>query len=304
MPALRSLRVVLNGKIAGHPLLRPAIETLRNRGHRVEVRVTWEGGDAAFFAEEAALNGFDAVVAAGGDGTLNEVVGGVCRLPSEQRCAVGVTPLGTANDFATAVGIVTDDPLDALTLAAEAEPTPIDVGRLDERVFINVASGGIGAEVTTETPPELKHLLGRVAYLISGLSQVKNIQTVPIRLEGPDFLWEGRSFVFAVGNGRQAGGGFRVCPRARLDDGLLDVFVLPEVPANQLLMVLRDFLTLGADLPHEAVIYRQLPWVRVSSEKMIQVNLDGEPLRIRACRFSVEPAALPFFLPPHSPLVG
>ncbi len=300
MSISRSFRVVINGKVAGHPLLRPAIEEVRARGRRVEVRVTWESGDAALFAEEAARNGLDGVVAVGGDGTLSEVVDGVCRLPLEQRCAVGVVPLGTANDFAKACGIGAGDPLDGLMLAAEAEPTRIDVGRLGNRRFINVASGGFGAEVTTETPHDWKHLLGRAAYLITGLTQVKNIRAHTLRLEGPDFTWAGRAYVFAVGNGRQAGGGFQVCPRARIDDGLLDVFVLPETPPNQLMRLLRDLLHLRADLPPDAIVYRQLPRLRVTSDEMIQVNLDGEPLRSRSHEFAVEPAALPFFLPPRA----
>src|SRR5262249_53730094 len=138
--AARSLRVIVHGKAAGNELLRSAVGQVRQRGHRVEVRVTWEPGDAVRFAAEAVAAGPDAVVAAGGDGTLNEVVNGVVAEGLPARCPVGVLPLGTANDFATACGIPADDLTAALLLAAEGTPTPIDLGRVNGRVFVNVAS--------------------------------------------------------------------------------------------------------------------------------------------------------------------
>lgn len=296
MPETRTLRLVLNGKALQAPGLRPAVETIRREGHRVQVRVTWEAGDANRYAWEAARDGVDAVVAGGGDGTLSEVVNGVCRLPAAQRCAVGVMPLGTANDFARAVGPL-PDPYAALHRAATAPPTRIDVGRLGARAFVNVASGGFGAQVTAETPPEFKHLLGRAAYLITGLAQATTIQARALRIAGPDFQWAGRAYVFAVGNGRQAGGGFQVCPEASLTDGLLDLFLLPEVPLPQLLSLLRDLLRRRVPLTHEAVLYRRLPWCRLEADEDLQVNLDGEPLCRRSYHFTLEPAALPFLMP-------
>ena len=138
----RIMRVILNGRAAQDQRLRTAVAQMRERGHRVEVRVTWEAGDARRFAAEAAQARIETIVAAGGDGTLHEVVNGVFDAHEPVRCAIGVLPLGTANDFATACGIPTADLLDALTLIAEGTPVPIDVGMLGERVFINVASGG------------------------------------------------------------------------------------------------------------------------------------------------------------------
>ncbi len=150
--ARRALCLVVNGKSAGDPALRAAVGEIRDRGYPLDIRVTWEGGDAARYAAEAAKGAYDVVVAAGGDGTVNEVVQGVLDVGSSSNIAVGILPYGTANDFATGCGIPKGNPLAALTLAAEGEPTPIDVGKVNERCFINVASGGFGAKVTAETP--------------------------------------------------------------------------------------------------------------------------------------------------------
>ena len=265
--------------------------------------MTWERGDAEHFAAEATGTGTEVVVAVGGDGTLHEVVNGVLAGESPS-CAVGVVPLGTANDFATACGLPSADPLGALKRIAAGTPRRIDVGRIDGRYFINVASGGFGAEVTAQTPEERKHLLGRAAYLLTGLAHVKNIQPRPVCLVAPGLSWEGTMYALAVGNGRQAGGGFQVCPRARLDDGLLDVLVIPELPRLELFRLLNDLLLRqGLSLPsQEQIIYRQVSSLQVETEADLQFNLDGEPLRGRTFRFGVLPASLPFFLPPEASL--
>src|SRR5439155_12833525 len=177
-----------------------------------------------------------------GDGTLQEVVQGVARAGLPARCAVGVVPLGTANDFAAGVDIPRGDPLAALDLIATTAPTPIDLGRVGDRCFLNVASGGFVTGVTAATPEGMKRLLGGVAYLLTGLVSWGSIEAKPVWLRGPDLAWDGNLYVLAVGNGRRAGGGFRVCDRARLDDGLFDVLVVSEMPFDQALSVLGDLL--------------------------------------------------------------
>ena len=120
----RHLRLILHGKAAGVPEIRQAVEAVRNRGHRLDVRVTWEAGDSIRYAKEAAADGVETVVAGGGDGTLNEVAAGVVDGSGPPSCCLGLLPLGTANDFAKACGIPVDNPEAALMLAAEGEVSP------------------------------------------------------------------------------------------------------------------------------------------------------------------------------------
>jgi lipid kinase YegS len=298
----RIIRVIVNGRVAQDAQLRAAVAQVRERGHRVEVRVTWEAGDAQRFAAEAAEAGIPTIVAAGGDGTLHEVVNGVAWAGAYADCAIGILPLGTANDFASACGIPTADLLDALLLIAEGTPAPIDVGRLGERVFVNVASGGFGAQVTAETPPELKRLLGAVAYFLTGLRYVTDLQALQARVEAPEFRWEGDFYALAIGNGRQAGGGFHVCPWALLDDGLLDVLIIPAMPRAHLFTLLED-LRRGTHLNNVHVVYRRLPSLKIESDQPLQVNLDGEPVHDTVFNFEQLPWRIPFHLPPAAPLL-
>ncbi|HEY4308673.1 MAG TPA: lipid kinase YegS [Pirellulales bacterium] len=303
----RTLHVIVNGKVAGDPRLREAVRVVRERGHRIQVSVTWESGDAARFAQ-AAVTECDFVVAAGGDGTINEVVSGLIESSAADaanptRAAFGILPMGTANDFARGCHVPTDDLTQALVDVAEGVVTPIDVGRVNGRTFINVATGGFGTQVTVETPPEVKRLLGRVAYLVSGVASIGRLQARTITVRAPDFNWHGASYVFAVGNGRQAGGGFQMCEHALLNDGLLDLMVVPDVPYDQALALLRELL---APPPHEnyqSVIYRQVPWVEISSTAGLYMNLDGEPLAAETFRFELLPRALRAVLPKSAPVV-
>ena len=137
-------RVILNGKIAGNPIVRAAIGSLRESGRDVEVRVTWEQGDAQRFTAEASRDRFDLVVAGGGDGTVNEIVHGLMDLPPERRPVFGIVALGTANDFASGCGIPAE-PKQAFELCARGRAAVIDVGKANDRYFINAASGGFGA---------------------------------------------------------------------------------------------------------------------------------------------------------------
>ncbi|MFA7096087.1 MAG: lipid kinase YegS [Gammaproteobacteria bacterium] len=300
--ALRSVAVLLNDRAAADPAMREALLQLRARGHRVTAALPLEPGEAVAMARDAVRQGADIVVAAGGDGTLNEVVNGVVESGCLPHCAVAVVPYGTANDFAAMCGIDPDEPARALALALENEPVAIDVGRMDDRLFINVASGGFGAQVTAETSPEAKQMLGGFAYFLKGLASVKNLTARPVEVEAPGTWWQGPALALSVGNGRQAGGGFQVCPGALLDDGLLDVVIVPEVGTEKLLALARDLLRLGRDSGFEQVVTFRTPRLEVRAPRGLQFNLDGEPVRGERFRFEVLARLLPFCLPASAPL--
>ena len=197
----RCLRVIVNGKAAGNQALRTAVEAMRREDVRLEVRVTWEGGDAARYAADAVQDEVDVVVAAGGDGTINEVVSGIMNVTESPDVAVGVIPFGTANDFATGCGIPIGDPFAALSLAAGGELRPIDVGKVNDRYFINVASGGIGARVTADTPAGMKKVLGGGAYSLMGLVTAAKMEPYRGKLVTSEGEEHGAMILMAVGNG-------------------------------------------------------------------------------------------------------
>ncbi len=301
-------RLILNGKSAEDEVLREVIAQRRERGDTVEVRVTWEAGDADRYVREAIGEGVATLVAAGGDGTLSEIAAAMARhtQSAEELPSLALIPLGTANDFATAAGIPADiaQAFDVLAQPARA----IDLLRIEaddgEHWCINLASGGFGTEITVETDEGLKKVLGGLAYLITGIARLGSIEPIPARVTGPEFSWRGEFIALGIGNGRQAGGGQVLCPEARIDDGLLDLTVIPPL-AGEVGATVGTAITKGREAALERVATRaRLARIELRAEQPLRLNLDGEPLESR--RFTVEcvAARLRMHLPVDCPLLG
>ena len=292
------LTLILNGKSAGRQDVRDAVSRFRQEGGELDVRVTWEAGDAARFARQSAHD--SVVVAGGGDGTVNEVVQGV--IGSDGGARIAIMPLGTANDFASSVGIPVD-PFEALLLAASGTAHRVNVGVVNDRKFVNLASGGFGAEVTAETPVQLKNLIGGGAYALMAALLAMKAHPYRGRLETPDHTYEGSMVMMAVGNGRQAGGGAQMTPRALIDDGFLDVMVVPDHEHSRFAHLLSDLMQLRHG-ESEHFHYLRLKQFVLESEDPLQFNLDGEPIHGRRFEFDLLPGALRVVLPDNCSMLG
>ena len=300
-------RLILNGKSAGDDDLRAAVQTLRESGIALEVRVTWEDGDAERYVAEAIADGVDTVIAAGGDGTLSEVATTLAHrdATADALPSLGLVPLGTANDFATAAGIP-DGPLAALQLVREVVAAPLDLLRIDADDGIhwcaNLASGGFGTEVTAEADEGLKKMLGGLAYLITGIARLGRIDPLQARLRGPDFAWEGDLIALGIGNGRQAGGGQALCPDALVDDGQLDLTIVPDL-SGDVAATVGTLIKEGKHAALDRVATRiRLPWVELASDEPLTLNLDGEPVASRRFRVDCVAGRVRMHLPLACPL--
>lgn len=289
----RKAMLILHGKQALNEDVRAAVGTVRELGWTLDVRVTWEGGDAQRLVGEALAAGYTHIVAGGGDGTLRDVAEAMGLAGTS--ASLVLLPLGTANDFAKAAGVPLE-PLAALLLL-DTPARPVDLGRVGDQLFLNMATGGFGTQVTANTSEDLKKVLGGAAYLFTGLSRFSELQAASVELHGPDFQWQGDLLALGIGNGRQAGGGHVLCPEARVDDGLLDISILPA--PQEVVGALRDLLA-GDGL----FVRARLPWVEIRSAKGLDINLDGEPLQGDSLRFEAVPGGLQLHLPPGSPLLG
>ncbi|RLM20111.1 lipid kinase YegS [Brenneria alni] len=291
--------LILNGKSAGNEALRQAIEQLRQDGYTLHVRVTWEFGDARRYVEEAVRLKTENVIAAGGDGTINEVAGALAVQPKTVRPCLGIIPLGTANDFATSCQIPLDLPK-ALMLAIKGKATAIDLAKVNnEHYFINMATGGFATRITTETPAKMKSALGSASYVLHALLRMDMLQAERCEIRGPDFNWSGDTLVIAVGNGRQAGGGQQLCPEALVNDGLLELSVLS---AQELFPNMLQAWFTGSG--NQNMISATLPWLEITAPDDMTFNLDGEPLKAKRFYIEVIPAAINCRLPPQCSLLG
>jgi len=291
--------LILNGKGAGNEDLRNAVNTLRDEGFNLAVRVTWEKGDGERYVQEAVDLQAETVIAGGGDGTINEVATAMAALPHSSRPILGLLPLGTANDFATSAGIPQEmEP--ALRLALCGKATAIDLARVNgNRYFINMATGGFGTRITTETPEKLKSALGGVSYFLHGLMRVDALKPDSCEISGPDFDWQGDALVIGIGNGQQAGGGQRLCPDALINDGKLNLSI---VTAQELLPTLLHSLTRDDNNPN--IVSARLDSLTIRSPHEMTFNLDGEPLSGSEFTIDILPGALRCRLPPQCALLA
>ena len=300
-------RLILNGKSAGDDDLRGAVQAMRETGIALDVRVTWEDGDAERYVAEAIADGVDTVIAAGGDGTLSEVATTLAHRDetADALPSLGLVPLGTANDFATAAGIP-EGPLAALQLVRAVVAVPLDLLRIDADDGVhwcaNLASGGFGTEVTVETDEGLKKMLGGLAYLITGIARLGRIDPLQARLRGPEFAWEGDLIALGIGNGRQAGGGQALCPDALVDDGQLDLTIVPDL-SGDVAATVGTLIKEGKHAALDRVATRaRLPWVELASDRALTLNLDGEPVASRHFRVACVAGRVRMHLPVACPL--
>ncbi|MTH47340.1 lipid kinase YegS [Intestinirhabdus alba] len=298
MAHLPASLLILNGKSADNQPLREAVSLLRDEGVALHVRITWEKGDPARYVQEARRLGVETVIAGGGDGTVNEVSSALLQLAAPQRPALGILPLGTANDFATSVGI--PEALDqALKLAIAGNAVDIDMAKVnDQTCFINMATGGFGTRITSETPEKLKAALGGVSYVIHGLMRMDALKPDRCEIHGENFHWQGDALAIGIGNGRQAGGGQQLCPEALINDGLLQLRIFT---GEELLPALLS--TLKPDEENPNIIDAASSWFTIQAPHDITFNLDGEPLSGRTFKIEILPAALRCRLPPDCPLL-
>ena len=295
------LEIVINPSTAGAiEAIRRGVESLRAEGHTVFPHMTFESGDARRFAREAAGRSADVVVAAGGDGTINEVVNGLNECAEaegrDELPRLGVIPLGTANDFAGGLH-VPKDPEAALRLAVEGIGYPVDLATLNGRCFLNVSTGGFGAEATDEASDELKRMLGPIAYVVTGVKKFVALQPSRARFtSGGETLHDGDFLIFAVGNARRTGGGVRLTSEADLSDGLLDLCVVEGMTHMEFVRIAPQ-LRAGNHVEHPKVVYRQVRNVTVEAEVELSVNVDGEPMTARRFEYHMVPRQITVMAP-------
>ncbi len=225
-------------------------------------------------ATRVAKEGFDLVVAAGGDGTINEVVNGLA--PLKNRPQMAIIPAGTTNDFARALHIPRYDPVAAAKIVLKKESFRMDVGQADQNYFINIAGGGLLTELTYEVPSDLKTVFGYLAYLVKGaemLPQIKPIQ-MDLKYSGGHFVGKASMFLLAMTN--SIGGLERIVPNASLNDGQFTMIIVKTSNLLQILQLLTKVLN-GRHVNDPRIIFKKTNYLIAKPVgNRMEINLDGE----------------------------
>lgn len=287
----RHIKLIANPVAGGDATakIQQAQRCLAEHGARVELSLTGDRGDALRAAQAAKTGGFDLIVAAGGDGTLNEVINGLA--PS--TIPLAFIPLGTTNVFALEAGIPMDIP-QACRIALAGAPTPVCLGRADGVRFLLMASAGFDAEVVHRVDLRLKRYLGKLAYVVSALRIFFGPPLPPIELS----LEDGsrlRGHGVIIGNGRFYGGRFSLTPGASLQEDLFEVCLLQKSGRLNLLhfllrMVLRRPLT-----PAGAKLFKTRALTLNGAP--VPVQIDGDPHGRSPMNFQIAPGELLMVMP-------
>lgn len=257
--------------------------------HRIiswQILETSGPGDATELAREAIRGGANIVAAAGGDGTIGEIVNALVGTD----VALGVIPMGTGNDFARSLGIGTDVDR-AIYNLLEGVPIAIDVGRTQGRYFVNVAGCGLDAVVAQRVNRGFRWLRGTYAYVVAALQTLLTYRATLIRLTLDNEVIETKAMLCSVANARYYGGGMRIAPDAMLTDGLYDVCLLEAVGKIEFLRTFPKVFK-GRHITHPAVRMLRSKYVKVESDRPLPVLVDGEIVGTTPAEFEMLPGAL------------
>lgn len=267
--------------------LRSRVEALT---HGAVVCATSRSGEAKALARCAVDEGYRTIVAAGGDGTINEIVNGI----GQSDVALGLLPLGTMNVFATELGLPANDLERCWKIICGEHTRRIDLPSANGIHFVQLAGVGLDAQVVQETSLAFKRNFGPLSYLISA-AQIATRQPPRLVIESEDAVTKEGSFVL-VGNGRLYGGRFPFFKQAILDDGLLDVLVFKRLNYLEIIRYLQDVI-FSSQITSPEVEYFQTRQLRVTSEGAVPVEIDGEVVGICPVEFQIRAGGLRVLAP-------
>jgi diacylglycerol kinase (ATP) len=243
------------------------------------------------------------LIVAGGDGTVNDVVNGLGRAGFPDGVTLGILPAGTGNDLAATL-CIPEDPELAEDVIRQNRIRTLDVARVrsegvGERFFINVATGGLGAEISSVNDEELKKRWGKLSYLRASLEVARNfdVRELSLYLDGEERRV--KAVNIAVGNCRYTGGGWPATPKANPEDGLLDVVVIETLVAGELFDLAPAVLTESSYLDKEGVLFVRAKEIRVETQPPgLEFTADGEVIGNEPAQFSVLPQTLKVIVGP------
>ncbi len=247
-------------------------------------------GEAEILARHAVREGFETIVAAGGDGTIHEVVNGLAG----SNVTLGLLPMGTVNVFAMELGLPSHSLELCWNIIQGANTRVVDLPSANDKYFVQLAGVGLDAQVVKETSANLKRNFGPLSYLISA-AQVAARKPPRLFIESEDTPVKEASFVL-IGNGRRYGGPFPFFKQAVINDGLVDVVLFKQLGYLEIIKYLQDvFFSSEIRLPE--VEYFQTRRIHVASEQEVPVELDGELVGQCPVEFQIRERTLRVLVP-------
>lgn len=273
---MKSARIIYNptsGKEQFKQSLAEVLQTFEGAGYITSTHATTKPDDATAVAIKACELGIDLIVAAGGDGTVSEVINGMAQC--EVRPTLGVIPVGTVNDYATALKIP-QDIFEAIDTILNGVSVDIDVGKMNEKYFMNIAGGGKITEVSYEAPSRLKAIIGPLAYYVKGIEFLPKMTSSEVTIVSDGQVFEGKIMLFLIGLTNSIGGFDKLVPEPVFNDGYFSLFIIQESSLVELAHVM-TLAARGEHLDHPKMTYIRAKDIKIESKDVsMRLNLDGE----------------------------
>ena len=263
------------GRTKSRAPLYEALLVYAEAGYLISIAQTAAPGDATRIAQERSAD-FDLVVCHGGDGTLNETLNGLMRLPAAHRPPLGYLPGGSTNDFAASLGIPLSPPAAARS-SMRRQPRVLDVGRFNDRFFAYVASFGAFTRTAYTVPQDVKNAFGHAAYFLAGVKDLETLRPYPMKLKADGERLDGEYLFGAVSNSTSIAGMMKLPERdVSLNDGRFELLLVP-VPRTAAALQATIYALLAQDYENsDGLIFRHVENVVAESAENIPWTLDGE----------------------------
>lgn len=228
---------------------------------------------------------YEYILVAGGDGTVDSVVN--IMMKKNINLPLGILPVGTANDFGKLLDIPADVEEACKRIVSTVEPRLIDIGKINDKYFVNVASTGLFTDVSQKVDINLKNTLGKLAYYLKGIDEIKNFRKLKVKLTSNEYNYEGYMYLMLMFNGKTAGN-LNIASRSDVEDGKLDIVLFKPVPIIEVLPLFLKVLR-GEHLDSKKVIYFKTDSLLVECEEDIVTDIDGEkgpdfPLKVKCIK--------------------
>ena len=228
------------------------------------------------------------ILIAGGDGTVDTVVNAMINKGID--LPIAILPVGTANDFGKFLNIPADVK-DALEKILSTEPVPVDIGKINDKYFVNVASTGLFTDISQKTDDNLKNTIGKLAYYIKGIEELPHFRKLKVKITSDELVYDGEMYLMLVFNGQTAGN-LKLATQADATDGYLDVIVIKAVALYEIIPLFLKILK-GDHLDSNKVVYFKTNKLLIESNEDIVTDIDGEkgpdfPLDVRCVKGGIK----------------
>mgnify|MGYP006278813501 CR=1 FL=1 len=297
---MKKIRIIYNPS-SGRQVVQRRIDDickiLMDKGYIIGKYATKKKNDALNETINTCNGDWDAIIACGGDGTINEVASGIVK--SKRKLPVAILAGGTVNDFATYMNLPRT-PVEFCDMITNENTLKVDMGACNDNYFVNVATGGLLTNVAHKVTSDTKTVLGRMAYYFEGIREIprQRFRPINVRITSDEFTMEDEIFLFVISNGKSVGGFKKLSPNADVQDGLLDCMIIKKAEFQDIVSIFLR-IHLGEHINNQKVEYFKTKKIVIENltDEETQVDIDGEYAGELPVKVEVLPKAFEIFVP-------